>query len=154
MSQIPRDLLARAFPNMPRLWAAFEDQADKVYVEHDARISDTETKLGEVDGAVAAVTSGRVQPANPLLDAISALPDTPGAIEQVATGVIGVRPIDAADTHSLLSRAIADTRYALGRVTPATSTSPGAPGQYSWDANHLYICVASNTWMRVTVATF
>jgi hypothetical protein len=37
---------------------------------------------------------------------------------------------------------------------PALSTSAGTPGQYSYDSNYFYICVAANTWRRVAVASW
>jgi hypothetical protein len=37
---------------------------------------------------------------------------------------------------------------------PALSTSTGTPGQYSYDSNYFYICVAANTWRRVAVASW
>ena len=37
---------------------------------------------------------------------------------------------------------------------PATSSSTGMPGQIGWDGTHIYLCVAVNTWVRATLATF
>lgn len=37
---------------------------------------------------------------------------------------------------------------------PATATSPGTPGQVSYDSTHFYVCVANNTWVRATLSTF
>ena len=37
---------------------------------------------------------------------------------------------------------------------PATATSPGTPNQVAFDATHLYVCIATNTWVRATLATF
>ena len=38
--------------------------------------------------------------------------------------------------------------------TPATSGAAGNQGDMCWDAGFLYICVATNTWMKATVATW
>lgn len=35
---------------------------------------------------------------------------------------------------------------------PASASATGVAGQLAWDATHLYICVATNTWTRVTLA--
>ena len=43
---------------------------------------------------------------------------------------------------------------ASASAPPATASSPGAPGQIAYDASHLYVCVAANTWVRATLATF
>lgn len=37
---------------------------------------------------------------------------------------------------------------------PATATSIGTEGQFAFDATHFYVCVAPNTWVRTTLATF
>jgi hypothetical protein len=39
-------------------------------------------------------------------------------------------------------------------AAPALATSPGTPGQVAYDATHFYVCVALNTWVRATFATF
>lgn len=39
-------------------------------------------------------------------------------------------------------------------AVPATAADPGAPGMVAYDATHFYICVATNTWCRVAIATF
>lgn len=37
---------------------------------------------------------------------------------------------------------------------PATAASPGTPGQIAYDATHIYVCIATNTWVRAVTATF
>jgi hypothetical protein len=39
-------------------------------------------------------------------------------------------------------------------AAPATSSSAGVAGQIAFDATHIYVCVAPNTWVRATLATF
>ena len=39
-------------------------------------------------------------------------------------------------------------------AAPATATSPGKPNQVAYDATHFYVCIATNTWVRATLATF
>ena len=38
--------------------------------------------------------------------------------------------------------------------TPASATAAGNQGEWCNDANYLYICTATNTWKRVTIATW
>ena len=46
-------------------------------------------------------------------------------------------------------------RQAPGWVAvPVTASSAGVAGQMAYDAGFLYICVSSNTWQRVAIATF
>jgi len=45
----------------------------------------------------------------------------------------------------------------LGRVsngTPASATATGTTGEIQWDANYIYVCVATNTWKRVAISTW
>ena len=37
---------------------------------------------------------------------------------------------------------------------PATASSPGTANQVALSATHLYLCVATNTWVRVALSTF
>lgn len=39
-------------------------------------------------------------------------------------------------------------------AAPALATSPGVAGQVAYDNTHFYVCISSNTWVRVTLATF
>lgn len=39
-------------------------------------------------------------------------------------------------------------------TAPASATAAGTPGQVAYDATHIYVCVATNTWVRATLGTF
>ena len=39
-------------------------------------------------------------------------------------------------------------------AAPATATSTGKAGQIAYDATHIYVCVATNVWVRALLATF
>jgi hypothetical protein len=39
-------------------------------------------------------------------------------------------------------------------AAPASATAAGKPGQIAYDATHIYVCVATNVWVRATLATF
>jgi hypothetical protein len=43
------------------------------------------------------------------------------------------------------------TQIALDGTPPATSSSPGEPGTLIQSGNYLYICIAQDTWRRVTL---
>ncbi len=38
--------------------------------------------------------------------------------------------------------------------TPASATAAGNTGDIAWDTNYIYVCVATNTWKRVSIATW
>lgn len=37
---------------------------------------------------------------------------------------------------------------------PATATASGTAGQVTWDANYLYVCVATNSWKRTALSAW
>lgn len=39
-------------------------------------------------------------------------------------------------------------------AAPSTATSAGVAGSIAYDATHIYVCVATNTWVRAALATF
>lgn len=38
--------------------------------------------------------------------------------------------------------------------TPATANAPGTTGTICWDSSYLYVCIATDTWKRVGIATW
>jgi hypothetical protein len=38
--------------------------------------------------------------------------------------------------------------------TPAAANATGTAGQVCWDANYVYVCVATDTWKRAAIATW
>lgn len=38
--------------------------------------------------------------------------------------------------------------------TPSSASDTGVTGTISWDADYIYICIATNTWKRVAIATW
>lgn len=37
---------------------------------------------------------------------------------------------------------------------PASAAAAGVAGTWSYDATHIYVCVATNTWVRATTAAW
>lgn len=37
---------------------------------------------------------------------------------------------------------------------PTTAGDPGTAGQIVWDSNHIYVCVATDTWKRANISTW
>lgn len=40
------------------------------------------------------------------------------------------------------------------KKTPNAAASEGEQGEYRFDSNFIYICVAPNTWKRAAIATW
>jgi len=62
----------------------------------------------------------------------------------LSTDVVDVRYISSGQTAGLSF---------IGNSVPATSSSAGTPGQIAYDSNYVYICVATNTWIRSNIQT-
>jgi hypothetical protein len=45
-------------------------------------------------------------------------------------------------------------RYNAPLSTPASATAAGTTGDVAWDANFVYVCVATNSWKRVAIAAW
>jgi len=42
----------------------------------------------------------------------------------------------------------------LNVTVPSTATSTGVAGQYAYDTNYFYVCIATNTWKRTALVTW
>ena len=38
--------------------------------------------------------------------------------------------------------------------TPSSASDLGAQGEIRWDANYIYVCIATDTWKRVAISTW
>ena len=66
------------------------------------------------------------------------------------TGLVGIltdSPTRALDINS-------DSMRLRTAKTPASAGADGDQGQIAWDADYIYICVATNTWKRVAISTW
>lgn len=43
---------------------------------------------------------------------------------------------------------------AMPKSTPASASATGTLGTVVWDADYIYVCIATNTWKRVAIATW
>jgi len=55
---------------------------------------------------------------------------------------------DAANVN--VTRALVLNDYGV----PTAAGDPGTAGQIVWDTNHIYVCVAANTWKRANISTW
>ena len=44
--------------------------------------------------------------------------------------------------------------FVVRASVPATTSSPGDPGSIAWDGSHVYLCTATDTWVRAALATW
>lgn len=57
-----------------------------------------------------------------------------------------------ATADDLASAAAADK--ALIVDAPTLASDPGSPGEVAFDSTHFYVCVADDTWVRCSLATW
>lgn len=79
------------------------------------------------------------------------------AQEATNTGASLQMMVNALQTNTQLLGQIyqaINTKFPNWVAVPATAASAGTAGQVAYDATHFYVCVASNTWVRVLLATF
>jgi hypothetical protein len=62
----------------------------------------------------------------------------------------GFKVLDANGNEKSITSAIA----AASASAPATAGAAGVAGQIAYDATHIYVCIAANTWCRATIATW
>ena len=81
-----------------------------------------------------------------------------GTVAQITTvaNAMGVQgePLYATDTKELY---IHDgTKYIplITNRTPSSASDSGVKGQIAWDGSYIYICSATDTWLRVSIATW
>ena len=58
------------------------------------------------------------------------------------------------DVDSLTVGGVAVTPNILPSAPPEAADSPGVAGTITWDATHLYVCVATDTWVRADLTTW
>lgn len=103
---LPRSLLAKVFSKHPRLIAEFE-RLDDFLNDTSNRAASAREQLDSLLDDLG--DGGKYQRASNILGAIADLPDRVGTIEITADGQTVVRPIDAQDPASLLTRGAAYT---------------------------------------------
>lgn len=67
-----------------------------------------------------------------------------------ASGNVGIgttSPTDLLDVNS-------DAMRLRSSKTPASASAAGNAGEMCWDADYMYVCVATNTWKRAALSTW
>lgn len=77
----------------------------------------------------------------------------------LASGSLAVDSVSGAikigDGTSAFSALAAINANGIALVSaPATAGATGTAGSIAYDATHIYVCVATNTWVRATLATW
>jgi len=78
-------------------------------------------------------------------------PATLGTLDKMTIG--GATPAAITGT-TIVGTTITATTLITATHTPASSSAAGVAGTVAWDAGFLYVCSATNTWLRVAIATW
>lgn len=55
----------------------------------------------------------------------------------------------------LIDNIVANSGINLNNLTiPSSSNDTGTAGDIVWDSNYVYVCIATDTWKRVTLVEF
>lgn len=60
----------------------------------------------------------------------------------------------ANDGTTLLHAITASGQLITATGTPASATATGVAGTVVWDADYIYVCIATDTWKRIAIATW
>lgn len=89
------------------------------------------------------------------------LDQTPSGVPLLVNGSTISKWLNYIDSNSVqaMYNKIFDNGATPGPCTftsnaPATATSTGVAGQITWDATHIYVCIATNSWIRTTLAAW
>lgn len=138
MSGIPRSLLAQAFPDNPRLRAAFEAELSLL----DAITAQADTLKQQLADLALSIGAGLYQPESDLLTGLADLPSRAGAIVLNNGGVPDIRPIDSSDAASLISRGAIGAYFAsLGNYASDAAAATGGVAVGQPYRNGSAICV-------------
>lgn len=75
--------------------------------------------------------------------------------DAAGTGVEWASNIDVPGTLDVTGAATFDSTVTIATAkTPASATAAGTTGEIAWDADYIYVCIATNTWKRVAIATW
>ena len=89
-------------------------------------------------------------------DSFATITVADGSATTLASGESGNIIIDAAGILQLEAPAttVSNEFVLTSPTVPTAAGDPGVPGQISWDADFIYICVTADTWKRVAIATW
>jgi len=71
-----------------------------------------------------------------------------------ATGKLGINQATPTISGTGNLHMTADTMRLDTARTPASAAAAGNAGEICWDADYIYVCTATNTWKRATIATW
>jgi len=118
-----------------------------------ATLSTVDIAAGEIDGT----NIGANTPATGAFSTLSSTGTATLATVDINAGAIDGTNIGASTPGTGVFSALTtsgDSVTIQTTQTPASASATGTAGEIAWDADYIYVCVASNTWKRVAIDTW
>lgn len=87
-------------------------------------------------------------------DSLDALLSSQSGASRPSYAVAGTVWRDSDTGQLFLYNGSADRQIAVNVGAPASASAPGTAGDVAWDASYFYVCTATDTWVRVALATW
>lgn len=104
------------------------------------------------------VTVDSASPASSLTVASTGAVSTPYAFTSTGNFTVGASKlvVTAASGNTVSAGTITGTQFKLSALNtaPASAAATGTLGEIRITATHLYVCTATDTWVRVAIATW
>lgn len=133
------------------------------YTDGTTPLTAVDINGGTIDGA----TVGSTTPSTGVFTTLAAtsIDSTPiggttpasGAFTTLSATSMDSTPIGGTTPESGTFSTLAttgDTLTIQTTKTPATATDTGTTGQIAWDSSYIYVCIATNTWVRSALTTW
>ena len=85
---------------------------------------------------------------------IAKIDATIGTDWKSGTGAEILAVIEAASDVDLTGNLSVAGTTVISTKTPASAAATGTAGEIAWDGSFIYICSATDTWLRVAIATW
>lgn len=113
---------------------------------------------GVTIGATSAPTVNNIDINGGTLDGVTIGGSSAGAGTFTSLNSNGISDSGASTALSITSAGIvsihSDQVSVLSSKTPASASDTGTTGAICWDSSYIYVCVATDTWKRVAIATW
>ena len=113
---------------------------------------DTHAAVATAHGATPTPTANRIMMWNG--DRRAKVADGAAADDVATWGQVQTRVAKAGDTMTGPLDMDANTVRLRQPRTPASATAPGSVGEICWDADYIYVCVATDTWRRAALGVW
>lgn len=104
------------------------------------------------DSKISALTALTTPASEDLLVVIDDPSGTPTSKKMTLQSLFGAVPANTVFSGTV--SVSGDSVNVATAKTPASASDTGTQGDVAWDADYIYVCVATNTWKRVAISTW